>query len=87
MADENVADEKNDGKDRADHLHEVIDQLASGPPEYPAGPPADPAPTAPTRPGGESLREAIHRRMQELDTSEDDPTSKEQSAKPDDETS
>jgi len=86
VADENVADEKNDGKDRADHLHEVIDQLASGPPEHPAGPPADAA-DAPTRPNGESLREAIHRRMRELDSSEDEPTSKEQPAKPDDETS
>jgi len=78
-----VADEKKKGgkrgRDRADHLHEVIDHLKAGPPALSAA--------APTGHGGESLREAIHRRMHELDASEGAPPSKQQPVEPDDDTS
>ncbi|MFD9334927.1 hypothetical protein ACFWBF_11040 [Streptomyces sp. NPDC060028] len=53
-----MAEEEKGGKDRADQLHEVIDQLAAGA--------ASPDAPAPTGPRGESLREAVHRRMREL---------------------
>ncbi|SED64567.1 hypothetical protein SAMN05216489_04004 [Streptomyces sp. 3213] len=52
-----AGDEKH-GQDRADELQEVIDQLTSG---------AAPGAPAPTGPHGESLREAVHRRMHEMD--------------------
>jgi hypothetical protein len=53
-----MPDDEKSGKDRADQLHELIDRLT-------AGGPAPDAP-APTGPCGESLREAVHRRMREL---------------------
>ncbi|MFF4353436.1 hypothetical protein [Streptomyces sp. NPDC001530] len=84
-----MAHEKKGRKDRADDLHAVIDRLT-------AAPAADSPPIAPKGPGGMSLREAIHRRMQELDASEGDSPRTEQPVqpvkpvkpvKPDDETS
>jgi hypothetical protein len=45
-------------EDSADELQEVIDQLTSGE--------AVPGAPAPTGTRGESLREAVHRRMREL---------------------
>ncbi|MFF9410759.1 hypothetical protein ACF1B0_35330 [Streptomyces anandii] len=53
-----MRDNDKDGEDRADELQEVIDQLTSGAAAASAPPP--------TGPGGESLREAVHRRMREL---------------------
>ncbi|MGW2834979.1 hypothetical protein [Streptomyces sp. NPDC001286] len=46
------------GTDRAQELQDIIDELTSG--AASAGAPA------PTGPGGESLREAVHRRMREI---------------------
>ncbi|GGN10366.1 hypothetical protein [Streptomyces fuscichromogenes] len=43
-------DDKHGEENRADELQELVDRLASGA----------------TGPGGESLREAVHRRMREL---------------------
>ncbi|MFF2507715.1 hypothetical protein ACFVTY_30720 [Streptomyces sp. NPDC058067] len=51
-----ASDEKR-GKDRADELQKLIDELTSG---------AAPDAPAPTGPRGESLRDAVHRRMGEL---------------------
>ncbi|WP_369244598.1 hypothetical protein [Streptomyces sp. R41] len=75
-----MADEKKGSEDRADHLHAVIDRLT-------AGPAPESAAVVPKGPGGMSLREAIQRRMQELDASEGDSPPTEQTAKPDAETS
>ncbi|MGW6362314.1 hypothetical protein ACWFR5_45935 [Streptomyces sp. NPDC055092] len=73
-----ASDEKR-GKDRADELQEVIDQLTSG---------ATPGPPAPTGSRGESLREAIHRRMRELaDETEAEQKSSEKAPEPDDDSS
>jgi hypothetical protein len=60
-----MAENEHDSKDRADQLHGVIDRLTAG------AAARDRAPVAPTGPG-ESLREAVHRRMHELEDSEDD---------------
>lgn len=53
-----MAGDEEHGQDRADELQEVIDQLTLG---------AAPGAPAPTGPHGESLREAVHRRMHEMD--------------------
>ncbi|MFD3525008.1 hypothetical protein [Streptomyces sp. NPDC058653] len=73
--DENENANEKSAKDRADQLHELIDRLEAG-----AERPDGPAPTgpAPTGSGGESLREAVHRRMRELrargNDTEEEPT-------------
>ncbi|MEU6323683.1 hypothetical protein [Streptomyces sp. NPDC047009] len=71
-----MADDNKSGKERADHLHEVIDRLTAG-----AARPIAPTPTG-TK--GESLREAIHRRMRELDASQPSQPSDAEERKPDD---
>ncbi|WP_406445116.1 hypothetical protein OHB00_48515 [Streptomyces sp. NBC_00631] len=53
-----MASDKKSGKDRADELQDLIDQLTSD---------AGPGTGAPTGTLGESLREAVHRRMREFD--------------------
>ncbi|MFJ9729565.1 hypothetical protein ACIRP3_43285 [Streptomyces sp. NPDC101209] len=65
------------GTDRAQQLQDIIDELTSG-----AASANDPAPA---RPGGESLREAVHRRMREIQAaSEADDTSTESAPGSDD---
>ncbi|MCI3221537.1 hypothetical protein [Streptomyces sp. NP-1717] len=53
-----MAENEKRGKDRADELRALIDELETGT-DRPDAP-------APKGPRGESLREAVHRRMREL---------------------
>ncbi|REK91868.1 hypothetical protein DY245_02140 [Streptomyces inhibens] len=59
-----MAEKKDDDSNaRAERLHELIDQLTA---DRTAG---EKPGTAPAAPGGTSLRDAVHRRMRELDES------------------
>ncbi|WP_089107010.1 hypothetical protein [Streptomyces hyaluromycini] len=74
-----MANDEKPGKDRADELQELIDQLTSD---------AASGTGAPTGPRSESLREAVHRRMRELDdASQADEEATEEDPRPDDESS
>ncbi|MER7179600.1 hypothetical protein ABT404_08960 [Streptomyces hyaluromycini] len=75
-----MANDEKPGKDRTDELQELIDQLTS---DAASG---TGAPTGPPR--GESLREAVHRRMRELDdASQADEEATEEDPRPDNESS